>query len=277
MNGLIRPIDSAKGILRLPEGLAHFDLVRRAPAVELSAWIEAYWAVEWSLGDQKYSQENIPHPSVNLSFENFGLGFSACLTGIWPRNYVRELTGTGKVFGVKFRPAMFRAWWHSAIGDLTGKALALTALAGKDLTNFCRDLQSMEQTQVFTELDRLLITLIPPSDPQGQVIRDLIDLMQTDRSIRSSNDVAQRLGVDVRTAQRLFLAWVGVGPKWIIMRYRIHEAIDRLAGAGADPAIDLGALALDLGYWDQAHFSHEFQRMTGNSPDAYRRRNRLSV
>ena len=272
MNGLVKPGDPAKGILRMEAGLDHFELKRQQPAVALLPWIDSYWSVEWNLGEQQFSQENIPHPSVNLSFENSGTGFLPFLTGIWPRNYLRHLTGTGRVFGVKFRPAMFRAWWQIPVGSLTGQVVALPSFRGFGLAPLCQEFGSMEPKFAFGELDHILRGLVPPPDPQGEAIRDLIDLMQTDRSIQTTIEVAERLGVDVRTAQRLFLAWVGVGPKWIIMRYRIHDAIDRLGGGTASLDIDLGNLALDLGYWDQAHFTHEFVRMTGQTPDAYRRK-----
>ena len=63
-------------------------------------------------------------------------------------------------------------------------------------------------------------------------------------------DVAARHGVSVRTLQRLFRRHVGVSPKWVLQRYRLHEAAERMA---AGEATDLASLAQDLGYFDQAH------------------------
>jgi AraC-like DNA-binding protein len=81
-------------------------------------------------------------------------------------------------------------------------------------------------------------------------------------------ELAARHGVSQRTLQRLFRDHVGVGPKWVLKRYRMHEAAERIAAGEAD---DLGRLALDLGYFDQAHFTRDFGAQIGRSPAAYAR------
>nr|BFE68666.1 hypothetical protein GCM10020092_019670 [Actinoplanes digitatis] len=69
--------------------------------------------------------------------------------------------------------------------------------------------------------------------------------------------------------QRLFADYVGLGPKWVIRRYRLHEVGERLA-AGAD--IDWARLVGELGYADQAHFTRDFTAMFGEPPTVYAQR-----
>ena len=78
-----------------------------------------------------------------------------------------------------------------------------------------------------------------------------------------------RHGVSVRTVQRLFSEYVGVGPKWVLQRYRLHEALAQLH-AGADT--DWARFALGLGYYDQAHFVRDFRALVGRTPVAVRAR-----
>jgi len=59
-----------------------------------------------------------------------------------------------------------------------------------------------------------------------------------------------------------------VSPKWGIQGYRLHEAAEQLASR---TSISHSALALDLGYTDQAHFAHDFKALVGTSPAAYAR------
>lgn len=75
----------------------------------------------------------------------------------------------------------------------------------------------------------------------------------------------QKPGVSLRPLQRHFLRYVGVNPKWVIQRYRLHEAAERLK---AGP-VDLASLALELGYFDQAHFTRDFRAIVGMSPGAW--------
>jgi AraC-like DNA-binding protein len=72
----------------------------------------------------------------------------------------------------------------------------------------------------------------------------------------------------MRRLQRLFTDHVGVGPKWVIRRYRLHEAAARAAdGTG----LDLVRLAADLGYSDQAHLTRDFTSIVGLPPARYAR------
>lgn len=73
----------------------------------------------------------------------------------------------------------------------------------------------------------------------------------------------------VRRLQRLFAAHVGVGPKWVIRRYRLHEATERMARGDAIVWADLAG---ELGYADQAHFSRDFAALFGEPPTRYARR-----
>ncbi|MCW2985109.1 MAG: AraC family transcriptional regulator, partial [Conexibacter sp.] len=81
-------------------------------------------------------------------------------------------------------------------------------------------------------------------------------------------DVARRFGLTTRALQRLFRHHVGLTPKQVLTRSRQHEAVERVV-AGAEPA---AALALELGYADQAHFTNAFRAATGASPGRYARR-----
>jgi AraC-like DNA-binding protein len=74
-------------------------------------------------------------------------------------------------------------------------------------------------------------------------------------------------GMSVRSLQRLFGDYVGVSPKWVMRRARLHEAA--LRADGGEP-VDWAALAIDLGYADQAHLTREFTATIGVPPSRYR-------
>ena len=77
----------------------------------------------------------------------------------------------------------------------------------------------------------------------------------------------EEFGVSERTLQRLFQRYVGVSPKWVLRRYRLHDAmtfIDR-------GRTDLAELAAALGWTDQSHFTNEFRAVVGMTPGEYQR------
>jgi AraC-like DNA-binding protein len=81
--------------------------------------------------------------------------------------------------------------------------------------------------------------------------------------------LAAARGVSTRSLQRAFQRRVGVSPKWVLKRYRLHEAAERIATGEAE---NLTVLALDLGYFDVAHFTRQFTAAMGEPPGAYARR-----
>ncbi|MCZ2261315.1 helix-turn-helix domain-containing protein, partial [Isoptericola sp. QY 916] len=82
-------------------------------------------------------------------------------------------------------------------------------------------------------------------------------------------DLADLVGTTPRSLQRLFADWVGVSPKWVLQRHRVHLAADLVA---ADPGRPLAEVAAAVGYYDQAHLSADFARALGTPPAAYARR-----
>ena len=78
-------------------------------------------------------------------------------------------------------------------------------------------------------------------------------------------------GVSLRTVQRLYSEYVGVGPKWVLQRYRLHEALAQLHQG---PDTDWARFALGLGYYDQAHFVRDFRAPVGRTPVRYERQRR---
>jgi transcriptional regulator GlxA family with amidase domain len=79
-------------------------------------------------------------------------------------------------------------------------------------------------------------------------------------------DLARMHNIAPRTLQRLFRRYVGVGPKWVLKRLRIHQAAERLTAANPTGWTEL---ALDLGYYDHAHFIRDFRLVVGRSPAQY--------
>ena len=95
---------------------------------------------------------------------------------------------------------------------------------------------------------------------------DLVNAILLDSTILTVETLSRRTGLSVRALQRLFKTSVGVSPKWVIWRYRLHELLERLnTGNGFNSA----QLALDLGYADQAHLINDFRKLAGLSPHKY--------
>jgi AraC-like DNA-binding protein len=102
-------------------------------------------------------------------------------------------------------------------------------------------------------------------------VSEIVYAVAKDSGILKVQDLVALYLLNTRTLQRLFAKYVGVSPKWVIQRYRLHEAAERLVGP---TPISQSTLALSLGYSDQAHFIRDFKAIVGMSPAAYAKASR---
>ena len=95
----------------------------------------------------------------------------------------------------------------------------------------------------------------------------MADLIDGDPSVQQVTEAAARLGVSVRTLQRLARQYLGLSPAAMIRRRRLQEAAQRLR---REPNIDIAAVASDLGYADNAHLTTDCRNVLNFTPSAYR-------
>jgi AraC-like DNA-binding protein len=93
-----------------------------------------------------------------------------------------------------------------------------------------------------------------------------VERISQERGLLRVGQLSAALGMPERTIQRLFSEYVGVSPKWVLRRARLHEAALR---ADHGEPVDWAALAAELGYADQSHLTRDFTATLGVSPARY--------
>lgn len=256
-----RQTTSEHGILAGPR---EFRLDRVPAAPDLATLVERYWLITWDLPPGRRNPVTLlPHPCVNLWFDRGMLAFGGAGTERF--TYVQE--GAGRVFGVKFRPGGFYPFLRSPVAALTDQTRPLTTLWGPAADTFASDLSRAADLDALVGVaERHLRAHWPPADPEVAAVGEIVHALLHDRTVTRVDQVSARFGIAPRTLQRLFHRYVGVSPKWVLRRYRLHEAAARLA---ADEDRTWAEVAVDLGYFDQPHFIRDFTRAVGLTPAAY--------
>ncbi|MFZ3330498.1 MAG: helix-turn-helix domain-containing protein [Candidatus Acidiferrales bacterium] len=108
----------------------------------------------------------------------------------------------------------------------------------------------------------------PEPDKSIALAGHLVGRIFEEPDIKTVNDLVTRAGIGMRSIQRIFNDYVGVSPKWVIRRYRLHEAIEKFNSCSRP---DWAQLALELGYFDQAHLINDFRSIVGYSPSQYQK------
>lgn len=78
--------------------------------------------------------------------------------------------------------------------------------------------------------------------------------------------MASHVGFSKYYFLRKFRKELGITPGMFLQRYRIHMAMEKLINSNAN----VGIIAKDVGYQDQAAFSRAFLKVTGSQPVLYR-------
>ncbi|NIK78243.1 AraC-like DNA-binding protein [Paenibacillus castaneae] len=252
------------GILQLSEGEKKFQLTRYAPSEQLRHLVKHYWFISWALeGQAPYSQDVVPNPCVNMVIEEHQSG----IYGAASRRYTKQIEGNGHVFGVKFQPGGFYPFIHSPLAELTDQSLTLAAVFGDEAIKYVHQMvNEHEPARMIALTEALLLKQLPEEDPSVNLINEIINRINEDRSLTKVEQLCGIFDMNIRKLQRLFNQYVGISPKWVIKLYRLQNAAETMDMASQP---DLLKLTADLGYYDQSHFIKDFKSIIGKTPEEY--------
>jgi AraC-like DNA-binding protein len=127
-------------------------------------------------------------------------------------------------------------------------------------------LETRSSQERFRILERHLVARLTGSLPRSPLVRfALREFKRADRVV-SVGEVVNRTGLSARRFIAQFRGQVGLAPKAFCRIERFRQVLRRISCAAE---VDWTQTALSCGYYDQAHFNHEFREFAGVSPSAY--------
>jgi AraC-like DNA-binding protein len=241
-----------------------FSLDRYPAAPDLDGLVERYWVVSWEVPPgREDSITLLPHPCVNVVLD----GGRLTVHGVGRDRFTYTYRGVGGVFGIKFRPGGFQPFLGRPLADITDTVLPAEKLWGPPAAALAERMAAASGVDRRVALvEEFLRERRPAHDPQVQVVQRIVAALLHDRTIARVDDVTEMFNINPRTLQRMFQRYVGVSPKWVLRRYRLHEAAAALAREQHRPWAEVAA---ELGYFDQSHFIRDFTAAIGMTPVAY--------
>lgn len=268
------PTATGAGVLR-PHELADLVRIDRTPCdPTVSLWVENHWSLRWELPDgTSHQSSTLPHPACTLSIEHGAVRPEArtdpvVVTGVPTRRFDVTIRGRGWVHGVKFRPGGLAALTGVHARELRDRTVPATEVLPSRAVATLRALGPDTGVQECQEtVDRALAELGGVPDQDYEVLLRVVATMLADRALVRVAQVESTCGIGTRSLQRLFARYVGVSPKWVLARYRMHDVVSALDEGYAG---SLAVLAAEHGWFDQAHFTREFTALVGVPPGEYR-------
>lgn len=256
--------------LILPSHANYLNFRHRLPDKRLAPWVQCLWSMGGS-GD-------VTDPRTEKFYPDAGASLSIKLASSHPiitlcfnrRTLIETLDAQTPCLGIRFKATGV----HCLLGLLPeafadkpqrlDNELETPALQG--LMPVAEHLYHLDAQQGLCLLETWLLHRLKS---QSLVNSRTLRIVQAIGELKHPpQQLGATLGVTRRTLERKLKREVGVTPGQLVAYARLDRARHRLL----ETTLPLAEIALQCGYYDQAHFTHAFQSLAYETPAAYRKR-----
>lgn len=251
------------------------------PQPPLSQFVENIWLVEGFVAD--YSREKIlPDGAIELIFdldptpknifadeasECFRTVSKAWVSGERTRYIVIGAARNQSMIGIRFRPGGAYPFFGFPISELTESVTELDLIWGSLVDEIRSQLLELEsRDERLLKLECLLLGQAKRSLEGNRLISFAVHQLQHSPQFLAIRDLANTIGITQKHLISQFERVVGLRPKSFARVCKFQKVVNLLE---QQQEVEWAAIASDCGYYDQAHFIHEFQAFSGLNPSAY--------
>lgn len=244
------------------------------PHSPLNTVIECLWTLESETEDPAQLPEKIlPDGCVELIL-NFGARFLQHVddtTRLQPQTFVagqltRPLliapTGPVQLIGIRFHPGGTTPFFRLPMYQITDQIVELGAFERELESSLLAGTEDVAlMSDKVSALERVLTQLLLKHTRDMKVLQTAARIVESGGMI-PIDTLALDAGISSRQLERKFLGEIGVGPKLLsrILRFQqVFRAVD--ANETCWPVV-----ALDCGYYDQAHLIRDFRQFAQQTP-----------
>lgn len=216
------------------------------------------------------SHERLPDGRTILVFRVLEGGRTGDVTVAGPRTQAlfKNATGFARAVVLQFKPGWSAQLLGVAASALTDRIVRLEDLWGRSGGDLFPELLAARSLpEVLERLSHAMALRAHQTfDPaSARLARRAVRLLEGGE-VRVES-VAERLGVTARHLRRAFTQNVGIGPKDFARAVRLRRAVGMAATSK-----DWGRIAVEAGYYDQAHLIADFRELVGLTPGAFVKR-----
>jgi len=255
--------------------------LQRQPAPPLQASISSIWFCRAAYGSpalQRVLPGTGPQLILNLKedqtrvYEPHDAGLTcitlpgSTLTGLSTRSQIIDTAEQEFVAGVRFLPGGTLPFFRVPAFALSNRDVPLECLWDRAAVERLRD-QLLAAPSAHGVLDVLEASFLAIWNQRAihPATNFALQTFGADPSLTRIDAVADAAGLSPKRFIERFKAEVGLTPKRYCRLLRFQAAVRRAHRR----EVDWTRLAHDCGYFDQAHFNHEFREFSGLTPSAY--------
>jgi len=189
------------------------------------------------------------------------------LVGAHSEFFVIDTAQQKTVLGAHFRPGGAFPFLGLPAGELHNRLVSLEDLWGGEAARLReRLLEAGTPQHMFAVMEQALTACAAGRLVRHPAVAYALREFHAPSGVRSIADVTARIGLSAKRFIELFSGEVGLTPKLFCRVRRFQRVLCRLRKGRP---VQWAAVAADCGYFDQAHFIHDFRAFSGISPTAY--------
>jgi AraC-like DNA-binding protein len=176
-----------------------------------------------------------------------------------------EPSGTVDLWGIRFHPWSAAAFLGLSASELREQMSSLDDASpsiASSLTPFIDAETEAGRYRALIDILLLRARVVRSPDP---TLPALVAYIASARESMSVRGVARYAGLSTRRVQTMFAERVGLSPKQLMRISRFQRALQL---ARERPEMSWSTVALEAGYYDQAHLIHECKEIVGCTPSA---------
>jgi AraC-like DNA-binding protein len=177
------------------------------------------------------------------------------------------------VIGVAFKPGgafpflRTPAGERMPAGELRDTTVSLETLwGGAAVTLRDRLLEAATHRERFQILECAMLSELAIGFDRHRAVDFALGRFMDQPHVATVAEVTDEIGLNPKRFIQVFRDQTGFTPKVFCRIRRFQQALNRIAGV---KTVDWANVALDCGYFDQAHFIHDFRAFSGINPTTY--------
>lgn len=267
-------------MLQVPENqLAYLGFQLIQPRLCLRPYVRSYWYFRREVPLASYHEEYMhPRGGFGMVF-NFGnrltldagaVSDSVFLDGTNTVSRKMGFQGHVELMGIQFQEGGAFPFLGIPLHELQNETNLLSALGRAELTELHERLYETKTLSLRIRLlESWLIGRLSHGKEQHALIPASLSVLREGVGNLRMSELADRWSVSQRQLERLYQREVGMSPKQYAKLLRIEAARLSLKRINEETT---ARLAVELGFYDQAHFIREFRAVVGLTPYAYLKR-----
>jgi AraC-like DNA-binding protein len=236
------------------------------PSARLAKFVECFWTHE-TVG--KTVHRVLPDGCADLLFMRTGAGSQELIVvGTMTRARLFNLP-KARFIGVRFRSGMSFLFVPVPGPELVDQRIPLREIWGPKANQLQEQLGDCSGPQFMAQIETQLIEQLyaqPKGQPFLNSTQRVLSWAEEQHGNVRVDDLADLAGLSARQFRRVCLELTGLTPKQLCRAIRFRKAVAQLMN---DNRLGSATIALDLGYYDQAHFINEFRAFSGLTPSQY--------